>query len=176
MYRAFCETLAISNTQTDGLEMFEVVRLLEILRQRGLETAVGSSSAASGSKGGEDPRKRLFQKIAQSKSGDSRAISAEDFLNFVHEKQKETDMTLNDVKDLFYQLNGHRVSPQLEDALSHVSRPMPVEGEAVSWEHEYITWDAFGRYLNLESNDVFDPERASFSDRYVFQHYSVKRY
>ena len=175
MYRAFCETLAISNTQTDGLEMFEVVRLLEILRQRGLQTAVGNSSAAN-DKGGEDPRKRLFQKIAQSKSGDSQAISAEEFLNFVHEKQKETDMTLNDVKDLFYQLNGHRVSPQLEDALSSVSRPMPVEGEAVSWEHEYITWDAFGRYLNLESNDVFDPERASFSDRYVCQLNSVKRH
>jgi len=31
MYRAFCESLAISNSQTEGLQMFEVARLLEVL-------------------------------------------------------------------------------------------------------------------------------------------------
>ncbi len=162
MYRAFCESLAISNTQTNGLEMFEVVRLLEVLRQRGLE-----ASATEDGKGGEDPRRRLFRKVAQSKSGESQAISAAEFLAFVHEKQKETDVTLDDVKDLFYQLNGHRVSPQLEDAVSLLSggRSATPTLEAVSWEREYIAFDAFSRYLMLESNDVFDPERASPSDR-----------
>ena len=161
MYRTFCEKLAISNTQTDGLQMFEIVRLLEILRQRGLDMAIGSAQG----KEGEDPRKRLFQKIAQSKSDGSKAISAQDFLAFLHEKQKETGMKLDDVKDLFYQLNGHRISPQLEDALSTVSQKQSSTQEAVSWEREYITWDAFGRYLLLDSNDVFNPERAVTTDR-----------
>ena len=160
LYRNFCDSLAISSTQTDGLEMYEVVRLLEILRQRGLDALPGKG-------GGGDPRKGLFHKIAQSKCGYSLAISAKEFLNFLHESQKETDMTLNDVKDLFYRLNGHRISPQLEDAIStrqESTTPTPNEGDTVSWEKEYITWDAFGRYLMLESNDIFDPERASFSE------------
>mmetsp|Transcript_10675 Transcript_10675/g.23612 ORF Transcript_10675/g.23612 Transcript_10675/m.23612 type:complete len:1186 (-) Transcript_10675:39-3596(-) len=112
-----------------------------------------------------------FKKIAQGKSNDSQAISATEFLHFVHEKQKESDTTLADVKDLFYQLNGHRVSPQLEDAISvisgHQHRAPSPEMEAMVWEREYITWEAFGRYLLLESNDVFDPERASPSDSYM---------
>jgi len=180
MYKAFCESLAISNVHTEGLEMFEVVRLLEVLRQRGLE-ASGGGRGEDGREMVEDPRKRLFRKIAQSESsGDSSvpseqttAISAEEFLKFVHERQNEMDMTLDDVKDLFYQLNGHRVSPQLEDAISVISGYRSLNtsmaNEAVSWEREYISWEAFGRYLLLESNDVFDPERAQLSHSYMTQ-------
>lgn len=178
MYKAFCEGLATSNANAEGLEMVEVVRLLEVLRQRGLEACIRVE------KGGErDPRRRLFQKLAwggggpSSRGGDpSRegAISAEEFLHFLRVRQKETDTTLQDVKDLFYQLNGHRVSPQLEDVISVLSgrnRPSEAgqgasEGEVdVSWEREYISWEAFGRYLTLESNDVFDPEKAELSSR-----------
>lgn len=177
MYREFCDSLAISRTQSDsGLEMFEVVRLLEVLRQRGLSVAGGTGGSPGKKAGGaavEDPRKRLFRKIAQTKSADGHgeAISAEEFLSFIRDRQKESEMELSDVKDLFYQLNGHRVSPQLEDAISVISSgyrsssPTVVGGEGVSWEREYITWEAFGRYLLLESNDVFDPARASPSDR-----------
>jgi hypothetical protein len=110
----------------------------------------------------------LFEKITKSESGESVAVSAEKFLAFVHEEQKETDMTLHDVKDLFYQLNGHRVSPQLDDVLSIFSGYTKMTTkEGVSWEREYITSEAFGRYLLLESNDVFDPERSSPLDRCV---------
>lgn len=157
MYRVFCDSLAISNTQSDGgLELFEVVRLLEVLRQRSLEVASVE----------EDPRKLIFNRIAQSTgtSDNSRAISASTFLQFLHEKQKETDTTLDDVKDLFYQLNGHRVSSQLDDAMSELTGQRSTNME---WEREYITCEAFGRYLLLESNDVFDPERAKLSDRWV---------
>ena len=155
MYRAFCDSLAISNTQSEGgLEMFEVVRLLEVLRQRGLEVASVD----------EDPRKYIFNQISQNtgNSDNSRVISAMTFLQFLHEKQKETDVTLKDVKDLFYQLNGHRISSQLDDAMSELTCQRSGNME---WEREYITWEAFGRYLLLESNDVFDPERAKPSDR-----------
>ncbi|KAL7546595.1 hypothetical protein ACHAWF_009926, partial [Thalassiosira exigua] len=187
MYRAFCESLALSDAgAAGGLEMFEVVRLLEVLRQRGLEVAAagaggGGSGASVVSGGGRsaapsvaretlaDPRRRLFQEVAQSRSGDRMAVSAEEFLNFVHREQKEMETRLSDVNDLFYQLNGHRVSPQLEDAISVISghRAAAAHSEAVSWEREYITWEAFGRYLLLESNDIFDPERASPSQSYM---------
>ena len=200
MYRTFCESLAISNME-GGLEMFEVVRLLEVLRQRGLvlgATAAAAAAASSKQKTGsnktssstaaaavavskgEDPRKRLFTKISKSRLG--ACIAAEDFLAYLHEKQKETDMKLEDVKDLFHQLNGHRMSLELEDAVSIISgKPVQQRSTAggadtdtinaqqaeVVWEREYITWEAFGRYLLLESNDVFDPERARPSHRYV---------
>jgi hypothetical protein len=160
MYRAFCQSL---NTLTEGLGMFQVVRLLEVLRQQGLDLA--SARKGKGVVVG-DPRKQLFQEIAKSQSGESSAISAEDFLAFIHKEQKETDMTLHDVKDFFYQLNGHRVSPKLDDALSIFSGYLTMK-DGVSWEREYITFEAFGRYLLLESNDVFDPERSSPLDRCV---------
>jgi hypothetical protein len=166
IYRAFCESLAISNSQTEGLQMFEVARLLEVLRQRGLDSAARKGKGGGGAV--RDPRKMLFEKITKSESGESVAVSAEKFLAFVHEEQKETDMTLHDVKDLFYQLNGHRVSPQLDDVLSIFSGYTKMTTkEGVSWEREYITSEAFGRYLLLESNDVFDPERSSPLDRCV---------
>ena len=118
LYRSFCDSLAISDTQTDGLEMFEVVRLLDILRRRGL------GSAGRRDRHGEvDPRRRLFRMVASgapSSDADQSegAISAREFLSFLHKKQRETDVDLNDVQDLFYQLNGHRVSRELEDAIS----------------------------------------------------------
>ena len=43
----------------------------------------------------------------------SQVVSARGFLDFLHEKQNETDMTIEDVHDLFYQLNGHRLSKEL---------------------------------------------------------------
>ena len=172
IFRAFCESLAISNLQTEGLEMFEVVRLLEVLRQRGLDLAPSRKGK------GElvDPRRQLFKEIAKSESGEAVAVSAEDFLTFMHEEQKETDMTLQDVKDLFYQLNGHRVSSQLDGALTVLSGVGCLSmKEGISWEREYITWEAFGRFLLLESNDVFDPQRSSPLDRYVQYHSNFQR-
>lgn len=165
MYRAFCDSLAISNAQSEGgLQLFEVVRLLEVLRQRGLEVAKNNSK--------EDPRKRIFNQIAQSNTSNSdnnssRAISASTFLNFLHQKQKEIDATLEDVKNLFYQLNGHRVSSQLDDAMSELTGTGQ-HSTTMEWEREYITWEGFGRYLLLDSNDVFDPERAKPSERCVY--------
>ena len=160
IYRAFCESLAISNSQTEGLQMFEVARLM------GLKWTAAENMGGGGAV--RDPRKMLFEKITKSESGESVAVSAEKFLAFIHEEQKETDMTLHDVKDLFYQLNGHRVSPQLDDVLSIFSGYTKMTTkEGVSWEREYITSEAFGRYLLLESNDVFDPERSSPLDRCV---------
>lgn len=164
MYNTFCQSLR-PNTQSGGLEMFEVVRLLEVLRQRGMKTIMVGK--VNGEKSGviEDPRKILFQEVAQSMSGDSRAISAQDFLTFLHEKQKMMNMTLQDVKELFHQLNGRRVSPQLNDALSIFSGGTTKED--VTWEREYITSEVFGRYLLLESNDVFDPERVCPMEGYM---------
>ena len=159
MYNAFCQSLARpNNAQSGGLEMFEVVRLLEVLRQRGMKTS--TVGKVNGEQNGviEDPRKILFQEVAQTQSGDSCAISAQDFLTFMHEKQKMMNMTLQDVQELFHQLNGRRVSPQLDDALSIFSGYGTTK-EGVTWEREYITFEAFGRYLLLESNDIFDPER-----------------
>lgn len=89
----------------------------------------------------------------------SQVVSARGFLDFLHEKQNETDMTIEDVHDLFYQLNGHRLSKELEVTMSLVSG-MKSAPHGVSWEKEYITWEVFTKYLMLESNDVFNPERA----------------
>jgi hypothetical protein len=89
------------------------------------------------------------------------------FLNFLHERQNETNVSLEDVKELFGQLNGHHVSPELEDAISVASGGNTTVAEGVAWEREYITYDCFARYLLLESNDVFDPERASPSSSYM---------
>lgn len=89
----------------------------------------------------------------------SQALSARSFLEFLHERQNETEMTIGDVHDLFYQLNGHRLSKELEDTMSLVSG-MKSAPHGVTWEKEYITWEVFTKYLMLESNDVFDPERA----------------
>ena len=166
MYNAFCQSLARPSTQSSGggLEMFEVVRLLEVLRQRGMKTVgkgIGEKNLVI-----EDPRKILFQEVAQSMSGDCRAISAQDFLTFMHETQKMMNMSLQDVKELFHQLNGRRVSPQLDDALS-IFTGYGTTKEGVTWEREYITSDAFGRYLLLESNDVFDPDRVCPNDGYM---------
>ena len=119
LYRSFCDSLA-TDTQTDGLEIFDVVRLLDILRRRGLGSAGRMDRPC-----GVDPRMRLFRKVASGWGGSGGdadhgggAISAREFLSFLHEKQRETDADLHNVKDLFYQLNGHRLSRELEDAIT----------------------------------------------------------
>ena len=168
MYRAFREGLA-SERPGEGLDVRETARLLEVLRRRGLDMV---------KTGADDPLRRLFRKLAGAGAEDGGregagavagpALSAAAFLRFVHERQKETDWTLGDVQDLFGRLNGHRVTPQLEDAISVTSgASAPTEGEAVSCEREYISWEAFGRYLLLESNDVFNPERTQPMSRQV---------
>jgi hypothetical protein len=179
--------------EAEGLDTYGVLVLMNILK-------------ATSYKSSDDPRKRLFQKMAISKTegvqrriasspttpsgafvkgfgdGDaedssngrlaflsatenkSQVVSARAFLDFLHEIQNETDMTIEDVHDLFFQLNGHRLSKDLEDTMSLVSG-MKSAPHGVSWEKEYITWEAFTKYLMLESNDVFNPERAKPSAR-----------
>ena len=194
MYCNHSETLGTGISSDDGLELSEIVQLLNQLRLVALERV--SEVVASPRSGTEqnhisvvDPRKRLFQRVTRvkhdgMKTGTStpnepgigglvndlhhatfEVISATAFLQFLHEKQKETDMTLDDVKFLFEQLNGHRVSRQLGDAISVMSGKSVTEG--VDWEREYITKDAFAKYLVMDVNDVFDPERACPSFRWV---------
>jgi len=171
--------------EADGIDMYRVSILMNKLK-------------TSASKSFKDPRDKLFQTMAISKTegvqrriassptgppgafvkgfgdGDaaggklaflsatdnkSQVVSARAFLDFLHDKQNETDMSIDDVHDLFYQLNGHRLSKELEDTMSLVSG-MKSAPHGVSWEKEYITWEVFTKYLMLESNDVFDPDRA----------------
>lgn len=89
----------------------------------------------------------------------SQVVSARAFLDFLRDKQNETDMSLDDVRDLFYQLNGHRLSKELEETMSLVSG-MQSAPHGVLWEKEFIRWEVFAKYLMLESNDVFNPDRA----------------
>ena len=172
--------------EVDGIDMHQVLILINKLK-------------ASTYKSFNDPRDRLFQEMAISKTegvqrriassttgqsggafvkglGDGDAaggklaflsatdnktqvVSARAFLDFLHEKQNETEMSLIDVRDLFYQLNGHRLSKELEETMSLVSG-MKSAPHGVSWEKEFITWEVFTKYLMLESNDVFNPDRA----------------
>ncbi|KAL7497098.1 hypothetical protein ACHAWT_007458 [Skeletonema menzelii] len=166
--------------ETDGIDIHGVLILMNKVK-------------ASTNKAFKDPRDKLFQKMAISKTegvqrriassptgppgafvkgfGDGDAaglrttdnkcqvVSARAFLDFLHDKQKETDISIDDVHDLFYQLNGHRLSKELEDTMSLVSG-MKSAPHGVSWEKEFITWEVFTKYLMLESNDVFNPDRA----------------
>lgn len=174
--------------EADSLDMQGVLILMNMLK-------------ATSYKSSDDPRKRLFQKMAISRTvgvqrrieesgaivkgfGDgeaeetsdgrfaflsatdnkSQVVSARAFLDFLYIKQNETETAIEDVHDLFYQLNGHRLSKELEDTMSLVSG-MKSAPHGVSWEKEYITWEVFTKYLMLESNDVFNPERAKPSAR-----------
>lgn len=83
-------------------------------------------------------------------------VSAATFLNFLIHVQNERDGTsVEDVKDLFAKLNGYQDSNA--DVVSTV--------DGVTWEREYISMECFARYLLLEANDVFDPERMAHSER-----------
>ena len=175
--------------ESDGLDKTGVLILMNMLK-------ANSSKSSS-----TDPRKKLFQQLAVSKTegiqqriaspsvttsptgpfvkgfgdGDannflstsdikSSAVSARSFLEFLHKRQNETDMTLEDVHDLFYQLNGQRLSKDLEETMSLVSG-LKSAPQGVTWEREYITWEVFTKYLMLESNDVFNPEWSKSSAR-----------
>lgn len=171
LYDTYCESSGKA-AQTDGLEFLDIVHLLDILKQWISEHATKEDVVVV------DPRKELFDKVSTIKSGGEQSrinspsketgtfvkgfgeepdhvttISATTFLQFLRAEQKESDWSLEDVKDLFGKLNGHRDF----DVVSTV--------DGVTWEREYISWDCFARYILLDTNDVFDPKRTAHSER-----------
>jgi hypothetical protein len=175
LYETYSES-AGKSAHADGLDFSDVVCLLDVLKQWIIEHDAKRGNSV------QDPRKELFEMVARLKSdtdqsritspskesgtfvkgfGDEthrlETISAATFLNFLHTEQKEAEETLADVKALFARLNGHH-DPTLEnDIVSTV--------DGVAWEREYISLEGFSRYMLLESNDVFSPERTTHSPR-----------
>lgn len=169
LYDTYCESLG-KTAQADGLEFLDIVRLLDILRQWIAKHAKEGIDII-------DPRQELFDRVAKIKTDEKSrinspsketgvfvkgfgdepdhvtTISATTFLHFLHTEQKETNWSLEDVKDLFGKLNGY----QDFDVVSTV--------DGVTWEREYISLDCFARYILLETNDAFDPKRTAHSER-----------
>ena len=170
LFDTYCKS-STSSAQVDGLQFLDVVRLVDVLRQWAAENASNGSNVLV------DPRKELFEKVARVREksrinspsketgvfvkgfGDESdhvaTISATTFLNFLQREQKETDWSVEDVKDLFARLNGYQDTNC--DVVSTV--------DGVTWEREYISFDCFARYILLESNDVFDPKRTAHLER-----------
>jgi hypothetical protein len=171
LYDTYCES-SEKGAQSDGLVFADIVRLVDILRQWISENASNNPVV--------DPRKEVFERVSRTKTDGEHSrinspsketgvfvkgfrdepdhvttVSASTFLNFLRTEQKESDWSLEDVKDLFARLNGYQDSNF--DIVSTV--------DGVTWEREYISWDCFARYILLESNDVFDPKRAAHSKR-----------
>ena len=174
----------------DGIDLQQVSKLLRMLKSTtyksfkdprdilfqtmaisktvGVQRRIASSSSPTSSSGafvkGFGDGNAAGGKLAFLSATDNRyqVLSARAFLDFLHEHQNETEMSLGDVQDLFYQLNGHRLSKELEETMSLVSG-MKAAPHGVSWEKEFITWEVFTKYLMLESNDLFNPERSKAS-------------
>ena len=169
-----------SSPDTDGIDMQEVLKLMNKLKASTYESFKDPRDELF-QKMAINKTEGIQRRIASPSAGQTGAfvkglgngdaaglratdnkyqvVSARAFLDFLRDKQEESDVTIGDVHDLFYQLNGHRLSKELEVTMSHVSG-VKTAPYGVSWEKEFITWEVFTKYLMLESNDVFNPDRA----------------
>lgn len=78
--------------------------------------------------------------------------SAEDFLTkFLHDRQKEKDATIDDVRNMFSELNSMEISG--------AEKILDEDGEGGS---KTIDRTRFGEYLSSRRNDLYDLERQKF--------------
>ena len=91
--------------------------------------------------GGKEMSGIIFNEMFGS---DTDAVSAEDFISkFLHQKQKENEVTINDVKSIFAELNSMEISG----------------AENCNGKAESIDRIRFGEYLTSARNDCFEPEK-----------------
>lgn len=97
---------------------------------------------------GTDVRDSIFDSVF---GADKDQVTAEDFMTkFLHDRQKELDTTLEDVKCLFSELNRMEIlRAHHEDTQHHC--------------HDTIDRLLFEEYLMSTQNDAYDPRRREFN-------------
>lgn len=81
-------------------------------------------------------------------------VSVQAFLNFMHNEQKDTNMTLNDARSIFARLNAQTYASQLStDGITRDYASVPEQ-----FSKDFISKTVFFNYLRSDANDAFNPE------------------
>mmetsp|Transcript_24357 Transcript_24357/g.35772 ORF Transcript_24357/g.35772 Transcript_24357/m.35772 type:complete len:1526 (+) Transcript_24357:151-4728(+) len=101
--------------------------------------------------GGREECKEMSRESAIMSDNNARnTMSAVDFLSFLHFSQKQTDVSLEEVRTLFSSLNSQA---EFVDG-SGIESVGSVGGS-----REFITRETFARYLLSDANELFDPQK-----------------